>query len=47
VTAGEMTLIRVRREIADAYEPAHDQFQKELDDFLDWIRNQKSRTDPS
>ena len=34
-------------EIADAYEPAHDQFQKELDDFLDWIRDQKSRTDPS
>ena len=34
-------------EIADAYEPAHDQFQKELDDFLAWIRAQESRTDPS
>ena len=34
-------------EIADAYEPAHHQFQKELIEFLAWIRAQKSRTDPS
>ncbi|MDE0218208.1 MAG: hypothetical protein OXJ90_02970 [Spirochaetaceae bacterium] len=34
-------------EIAGTYERVHDQFQKELGDFLAWIRAQESRTDPS
>ena len=34
-------------EIAGTYEPVHHQLQKEVADFLAWIRAQESRTDPS